>query len=146
MDRNYTIRTQISKQVSEVYDAIVSRDKLNSYFTHESNSDLIEGELVIWNWHKWGDHPVFVKKLVPDRLIELTLDSKAWNKTQDEAYEVHVVFEFEETESGGTMLSISETGWKTNDEGLKASHENCGGWQHMAMCLKGFIEYNIDLR
>ena len=44
------------------------------------------------------------------------------------------------------MLSISESGWKTDEEGLKGSHDNCGGWQQMAMCLKAYLEYDIDLR
>lgn len=146
MARNYTVSTQISKPVAEVFDAVVSREKLNCYFTHESSSDLKEGEGITWHWRKWGDHPVVVKKIVPNQLIELALDSKKWKKTEDEAYEVLVIFEFEELENGGTMLSISEEGWKTDEAGLKGSHENCGGWQHMAMCLKGYIEYGIDLR
>lgn len=146
MGRNYTLRTQISKPVAEVYDAIVSKDKLSKYFTNKSSSDLKEGELIIWNWYEWGDFPVVVKKLIPHKLIELALDSKEWKKTEDEAYEVLVIFEFEELDDNRTMLSISESGWKTDNEGLKASHENCGGWQHMSMCLKGYLEHGIDLR
>jgi len=49
-------------------------------------------------------------------------------------------------EDGATMLSISEEGWKTDAEGLKGSHDNCGGWTHMVMCLKAYIEHGIDLR
>jgi hypothetical protein len=44
------------------------------------------------------------------------------------------------------VLSISEQSWKTDVPGLKASHENCSGGTHMAMCLKGYIEHGLDLR
>jgi hypothetical protein len=44
------------------------------------------------------------------------------------------------------MLSISEQGWKTDAPGIKGSLDNCGGWTHMAMCLKAYIEHGIDLR
>ena len=44
------------------------------------------------------------------------------------------------------MLSISESGWKTDREGLKGSHDNCSGWTHMAMCLKAYLEHGLDLR
>ena len=88
---------------------------------------------------------VAVSKTKPAALIELAIDSREWDKTKDEAYEVLVIFEFEELEDG-TMLSISEQGWKTDADGLKASHDNCGGWTHMAMCLKAYIEHGIDLR
>jgi len=76
----------------------------------------------------------------------LTLDSREWDKTKDEAYEVDVIFEFEALADESTLLSISEAGWKQDADGLKGSYENCGGWTHMAMCLKGWIEHDIDLR
>ena len=78
-------------------------------------------------------------------MIELVLDSKEWKKTQNEAYEVLVIFKFEE-QTDSTMLSISEQGWKTDMEGLKGSHDNCSGWTHMTMCLKAYIEHGIDMR
>ena len=64
----------------------------------------------------------------------------------NESYPVKVIFEFEALDDGNTMLSISEEGWKTDADGLKGSHDNCGGWTHMAMCLKAWIEHGIDLR
>ena len=76
----------------------------------------------------------------------MTLDSRAWEKTRDEAYPVTVVFELEALDDGTTMLAISESGWKTDADGLKGSHDNCSGWTHMAMCLKAWIEHGIDLR
>ena len=88
----------------------------------------------------------FVDEVVASERIVLTLNSKTWEKTKSEAYEVKVIFEFEALEDGHTMLSISEDGWKTDEDGLKGSHENCGGWTSMAMCLKGWIEHGIDLR
>ena len=145
MARNYTVSTRISKPVADVFDAIVSSDKLANYFARGS-SDLVEGTTVTWHWEGYGDAPVVVKKVVENELIELVLNSKEWKKTQDESYDVSVIFEFESLDEGGTMLSISEAGWKTDADGLKASHDNCGGWQHMAVCLKAWIEHGIDLR
>jgi uncharacterized protein YndB with AHSA1/START domain len=145
MARNYTVSTRISKPVADVFDAIVSSDKLANYFA-KGSGDLIEGTTVTWHWEGYGDAPVVVKKVVENELIELVLDSKEWKKTQDESYEVSIIFEFESLDDGATMLSISEAGWKTDADGLKASHDNCGGWQHMAVCLKAWIEHGIDLR
>ena len=88
---------------------------------------------------------VVVRKVVTNELIELAIDSKEWDKTKDDAYEVLVIFEFEELDDG-TMLSISEQGWKTDADGLKGSHDNCEGWTHMTMCLKAYLEHDIDLR
>ena len=128
-----------------MFDAIVSSDRLRCYFVNGASSDLVEDERVAWQWDHYGENTVVVRKIVRNELIELALDSKEWEKTQNEAYEVLVIFEFEELDDG-TMLSISEQGWKTDADGLKGSHDNCGGWAHMAMCLKAYIEHGIDLR
>jgi len=147
MARNYTVRTKILRPVAEVFDAVVSSDKLCRYFTAQASGDLEEGTETRWRWkHYEFELPVVVDKVTPNELILLTLDSKTWKKTIDESYPVKVIFEFEELDDGYTMLSISEEGWKTDADGLKASHDNCGGWTHMATCLKGWIEHGIDLR
>ncbi len=145
MARNYTVQTRIARPVEDVFDAVVSSERLCRYFTNESSGDLIEGDRINWHWDEWGDNPVVVTKVVPNQLITLRIDATEWKKG-DEPYDVAVIFEFEALENGDTMLSISEEGWKTDEAGLKASHENCGGWTHMAMCLKGYIEHGIDLR
>lgn len=147
MARSYTVRTKILRPVAEVFDAVVSKDTLCRYFTDEASGDLVEGEIVRWHWEQFhATLPVVVRKIVPNERIELTLDSKTWEKTTEETYDVRVVFEFEETDDGHTMLSISEEGWKTDRAGLRGSHDNCSGWTHMAMCLKAWIEHGIDLR
>ena len=145
MSRNYTVQTKIKRPVADVFDAVVSSEKMKNYFVDGASSDLIEGKEVTWRWDHYGENPVVVRKIVENELVELAIDSREWDKTKDEAYEVLVIFEFEELEDG-TMLSISEQGWKTDADGLKGSHDNCGGWTHMAMCLKAYIEHGIDLR
>ncbi|HNP35279.1 MAG TPA: SRPBCC domain-containing protein [Woeseiaceae bacterium] len=146
MARNYTIQTKIRKPVADVFEAVVRRDKLCQYFTNDASGDLQEGSQVQWHWDHYGESPVVVREIVKNKLIVLALDSKEWNKAKDDSYEVLVRFEFVALDARNTMLSISEEGWKTDAEGLKASHDNCGGWQHMAMCLKAWIEHDIDLR
>lgn len=146
MARNYTVNTRIAKPVADVFDAVVSSDKLIKFFTNRSSGDLTEGTTVRWRWDDYGELPVVVRKVVELRRIELVIDSSVWKKTANEAYDVLVIFEFEALEDGGTMLSISEEGWKTDADGLKGSHENCSGWTHMALCLKAWIEHGIDLR
>ncbi len=145
MSRNYTVQTRINRPVADVFDAVVSSERMKKYFLDGASSDLVEGKEVTWRWDHYGENPVTVRKVVENELIELAIDSREWDKTKSEAYEVLVIFEFEKIDDG-TMLSISEQGWKTDADGLKGSHENCGGWTHMAMCLKAYIEHGIDLR
>jgi uncharacterized protein YndB with AHSA1/START domain len=147
MARSYTVQTKILRPVADVFDAVVNSDKLCKYFTDRSTGDLKKGEVIGWHWNHYEPTlPVTVNKVVENELIELILDSAEWKKTTSEAYPVRVIFEFEALDDGATMLSISEDGWKTDADGLRGSHDNCGGWTHMAMCLKAYLEHGIDLR
>jgi uncharacterized protein YndB with AHSA1/START domain len=146
MARNYTVSTKIARPVAEVFNAVVAKDRLCRYFVDGTTADLGEGERVVWHWNEWGDFPVIVRRVVPNELIVLEIDSREWKKTRKESYAVRVIIEFDKLDDNSTMVSISEEGWKIDPDGLKASHDNCGGWQHMAMCLKAYIEHGIDLR
>jgi len=144
--RNYSVQTQINKPVSVVFDAIVQPERLCKYFVDKTSGPLVEGKEIIWTWSQWGDYPVIVKKLVPNRLIELEANSTAWKKTTGPGYGVKMIMELAPLSDTSTMLTISETGWLHDEPGYKASHENCGGWTHMALCLKAYLEYGLDLR
>lgn len=147
MDKNFTVRTKILKPSSEVFAAIVSSDSIVKYFTDKASGDLKEDDQVIWTWEEYGDYPVTVKTIKTNSLIVLEWDSQDLHKTGGHSYPITVTMEFETLDDGNTMLSISESGWHTDEEiGLKGSFDNCGGWQHMAMCLKAYLEYGIDLR
>lgn len=146
MARNYTVQTRIMRPVAEVFNSIVSKEKMMKYFVDGASEDLREGATIKWRWNHYGENAVVVKTIETNKLIVLTIDSFEWDKTKDESYDVAVIIEFEELDEGGTLLSISEDGWKTDADGLKGSHDNCGGWMHMAMCLKGWLEHGIDLR
>lgn len=145
-NRVFTIQTKIHRPVKEVFAAVIDEQALNRYFTDRSSGPLREGARIIWHWSAWGDYPVVVHKVVPESRIELVIDSTEWKKTSSMGYPVTVVIEFMAVDSESTMVSISESGWRIDADGLKASHENCGGWQHMALCLKAFLEHGIDLR
>ena len=146
MARNYTVSTKIMRPVADVFTAVVSRELMKNYFVDDASEDLNAGTTVRWRWNHYGENLVVVKSVELNKRIELTIDSNEWDKTANESYDVTIIFDFEALDKGGTRLSISEEGWKTNAEGLKASHENCGGWMHMATCLKAWMEHDLDLR
>ena len=145
-DRNYTVRTKINKPVAEVFAAIVSSEHATKYFVNKTSGDMVEGTKVDWTSDEYGTNEVTIKKVVANELIQLGLDSENWQKTNDDSYEVLVSFEFEVLDENSTMVSISESGWRHDAEGYKGSHDNCGGWQDFLLCLKGYLEYGIDLR
>ena len=148
-ERNYTVRTRINRAVEDVFKAIVDREIITKYFVDATSHSIVEGQegqKVAWTWDEWGTNEVTIKKVVDNELIEIGLDSRNWEKTVDEAYEVVVHIEFEALDERTTMVSISESGWRKDAEGYRGSHDNCGGWQDMLNCLKAYLEYGVDLR
>lgn len=143
--RNYTIHTRIECGIETVFQAIVDESQLVRYFADRSSGPLQAGTRVTWFWQDHGDYPVQVLEVEPPRRIRLELDSGQWGK-DSQSYPVQVLFELESLDENATRLTISESGWPTSDPGLRASHENCSGWTHMAMCLKAFLEHQICLR
>ncbi|GLX77986.1 ATPase [Thalassotalea insulae] len=143
---NYSVSTKILKPLGEVFQAVVEKQHIIRYFADESSDNLIPGQQVIWHWQQWGNYPVIVKEVLNNQRITLSLDAKAWQKTQGESYDVTVIIAFETVSDDETLVTISEQGWPQDSQGLTASHENCGGWMHMLMCLKAYIEHDIDLR
>ncbi len=146
MTTNYSVSTKILKPLNEVFQAVVEKEHLTQYFTDSSSDNLLQGKQVIWHWGEWGDYPVSVKTVTENQRIELSLNAKEWKKTQDQEYQVTVLMTFEAISDNETLISISEQGWPKDPQGLSASHENCGGWMHMLMCLKAYLEHSIDLR
>ncbi len=146
MKRSFTVQTTIARSAEDVFDAIVDPTNLANFFVDKSSGQLEPGARIIWHWGEWGDYPVEVDEVVPYSRISLRLNTVDWKKSETDSYDVRVDFEIVELESRKTMLKISETGWKDDADGIKASYENCGGWQHMADCAKAWLEYGVDLR
>jgi uncharacterized protein YndB with AHSA1/START domain len=149
MELKFEVHAKIQKPIADVWDAVCNPDKLRQYFTSGGASGpLKEGATVTWAFadapSKQGggsvSFPVKVTRLLPERLIELE-----W-RAQDGEYNTRVQMKFESLGPANTMVSISETGWKETAAGLASSYSNCGGWMQMACCLKGFVEYGINLR
>jgi|SRR5688572_10055125 uncharacterized protein YndB with AHSA1/START domain len=138
MELKFQVQTKISKPVQEVFDAVVNPDKLSGYFT-KSATPMKEGDKAIWRFHEVpGDYPVLVRRIVPNELILFEWDSHGTT--------TRVEMRFESIDPDSTMVKISESGWPETQDGLKGSYDNCQGWTEMSLCLKAFVQYEINLR
>lgn len=140
MEPKFSINTKINKPVAEVFDAVVNPKKITGYFCDKADAPLVEGQTVHWTWSaKPVTHPVKVKQIVPNAKIVIEWPAAPSGTTVAE-------MSFTALEDGRTMVSISESGWPSNDDGFKASYRNCEGWQHMMSCMKAYLQHGIDLR
>ena len=155
MELKFTVQTKINKPVSEVFDAVVDPKKLNVYFTTGgASAPLKEGTTVQWSFGEFPDEkfPVIVTKVVPNKQIVFEWDASEYDKWPEKGlpppagYKTRVEMVFESLSPKSTLVKITESGWRDNQNALNASYGNCGGWMHMSMCLKAYLEHGINLR
>lgn len=140
MEPQFSVQTRINKPVAEVFDAVINPKKIVGYFCDKSDAPLVEGQTVHWTWATYGvTHPVQVKQIVPNSKIVIEWPSASGGTTIAE-------MSFSALEDGRTMVKVSESGWPSTSDGVKASYKNCEGWQHMISCLKAYLQHGIDLR
>ena len=48
--------------------------------------------------------------------------------------------------AGDARFRSAEAGWRDDAKSIANSYGNAGGWMHMMLCLKGYLEYGINLR
>lgn len=138
MELKFAIQTKINKPVAEVFDAVVNPKKITGYFCEKSDGPLVEGKTVTWTW---GQHValVQVKQIILNEKIVIEWPAMSGGTSTFE-------MTFNPLEDGRTMVRVFESGWPTTEEGLKASYQNCQGWQHMLTCLKAYLQHGIDMR
>lgn len=145
MQLGFNVQCKIQKPVAEVFDAVQNPEKLSGYFTTGgASAPLVEGTTVEWAFaDNPGDEkakfPVKVTKVVPNEQIVLS-----WEGAK--GLDTRVEMNFESAGESDTIVRISETGWRETQEDLNSSYLNCMGWTQMMCCMKGFVEYDINLR
>lgn len=143
MSLGFRISGRIDKPAAEVFDAVVNPKKLSGYFTTigGASARLVAGEKVIW----WGEVPVEVEEVTPDRRIVLRWDAED-PASGKQSYKTRIEMTFDPLEEGGTLVAIAEEGWREGETGLRKSYLNCEGWTQMLCCMKAYLEYGINLR
>lgn len=149
MDLRFSVAARIAKPVAEVFEAVANPAELSRYFTTGGAKGRLEtGATVTWDFHDFpGAFPVEVVEVEPERRIVLRWEAAdGTSPTASAGYQTTVTMTFEPLDDGRTLVTVSETGWRETDGGLKASYGNCQGWMQMLCALKAWLEYGINLR
>jgi uncharacterized protein YndB with AHSA1/START domain len=141
MDLKFQVQVKIQRPVAEVFDGVVNPAKLSGYFVQKASGPMREGTTVQWTFAEVpGDHDIVVRQVVAnDRIVF------EWGAAEG-GYNTTVEMQFVPLDATTTMVRISESGFRETPAGLAASYGNCGGWMHMGMCLKAYVQHGINLR
>ena len=142
MEFKFQTQLKIRKPPAEVFEAVVDPKKLSGYFVQSASGPLAEGQTVKWSFAEAPEpFDVIVDEVKANEKIVFR-----W-PTDIDGVLTEVVMTFKPLNGGGeTMVQIAESGWPQTEAGQKQSYSNAGGWMHMMACLKGYLEYGINLR
>ena len=140
MNPKFQVSLKIRKPVADVFEAVANPAKLSGYFVKSSSGPLVQGAKVAWSFVEVPDpFNVIVKEAVENERIVLD-----WPGGR--TYNTLVEMAFKALDAGNTMVQISESGWRVEESDIQPPCGNAGGWMHMMCCLKGYLEYGINLR
>jgi uncharacterized protein YndB with AHSA1/START domain len=140
MNPKFQVALKIRKPVAEVYEAVANPAKLSGYFVKSASGPLVQGARVQWSFAEVPDpFDVILCEAVKNQRIVLE-----WPGGR--SYNTRVEMAFKPLDEGNTTVEISESGWRIEEGDIQPACGNAGGWMHMMCCLKGYLEYGINLR
>lgn len=135
----FKVAVKIEKPIAEVFKAFTDNNIIDKYFVTSASAPIkAAGDKVVW---AWGEHKtsITINEFVENKRVAFSWPAYKAN------YDVNCVFEFEEID-GKTKVTVTEEGWKTDDEGITSSLANSEGWTNMLAYMKAWVQHGIDLR
>jgi uncharacterized protein YndB with AHSA1/START domain len=141
LELRFQVQAKIRKSVSEVFEAVHDSAKLSAYFTNGGSSGSMDrGKSIIWKFAEFpGNFPVNITDVIQNRTI-------AFEWSLPGTSPVSVEFSFEPLDDHSTLVKISCSGFKENQQSLDESYSHCSGWMQMLCSLKMYVEDGRNLR
>lgn len=132
-------KIRIGCPVNQVFEAIIDPAKMSQYFITHASGPLETGKSISWTWADYNaTMQIDVQKIEVDRLISF--------KWLGSGVKTVVTIQLSPETDKITLVSVQETGWNQDDEGIIRLTEQTQGWVDMLLCLKAFVQYGINLR
>lgn len=130
---------QIQKPIEQVFDAIISPEKMNHYFIEHGTGQLETGKTVQWKFPEFEEKfPVTGQQINQNEYISFD-----WSGgTEGMLVEIFL----ESQADGSTVVRIKESQMMADESGIQQAIGQTEGWANFLACLKAYLEYGINLR
>lgn len=139
MEIHFQVKAQIHKPVNEVFSAIVEPQHLTQYYLQSASAPLEAGNTIHWQWSQYEKQDLLVKALIPDQSIVIE-----WTHSET-GYPTTIEIRFEDR-GDSCQVSLSEVGWRSDQQSLEFAFKHCAGWNLLLLNLKAYLQFGIDLR
>ncbi|MFM1653273.1 SRPBCC family protein [Brevibacillus sp. B_LB10_24] len=134
---NNVTKMKVGKPAVEVFEAFVDPAKIGGFWFSSSSERWAPGKTVTLRYDEYNAEAViYVAEVEANKKIVFK-----WGQAEDE----HVVtIMLEELDHASTVVEVNEEGFQEDDIGNLI--DNKEGWVYMLTCLKGYLEFGVDLR
>jgi len=136
---NIKQKTFIDAPPERVYDTVASASGWNSFFTSGMELDPKPGGRMVWRWENYG--PNFYTTEVQAKVLEADRPHRfafEWGTKMPSKVEFDLKAKY-----GGTVISLTESGYLDTAEGRENILECASGWGEALTLLKFYIEHGI---
>ncbi|MBS4176504.1 SRPBCC family protein [Lederbergia citrea] len=136
---NHT-KMKILKPTHEVFEALVDPEKIGKFWFSSSSERWEQGKTITLRYDEY-DAQGDIKILEAEKNKKIIFQ---WGGDG----EGHIVtIALEDVENLSTIIEVSEEGFnEQDDEFINQLIDNKEGWVYMLTCLKGYLEYDANLR
>ncbi|MGG4170068.1 SRPBCC family protein [Rossellomorea vietnamensis] len=128
---------KIQKPAHEIFEAFVDPEMIGNFWFSSSSERWEEGKTVTLRYEEYdaqGD--IHIVEIQEEKKIVFE-----W------AGNHKVTISFTQEETGSTIVGVKEEGFDENNENvINELVDNKEGWVYMLTCLKGYMEYGVNLR
>ncbi|MGE8203911.1 SRPBCC family protein [Heyndrickxia sp. NPDC080065] len=137
---NNLTKMKILKPVNEIFEAFVDPTKIGNFWFSTSSDRWEQGKTITLRYDEYD--------AVGDiKIMEIELNKKIvfqWG-ANGEGHRVSITLN--ELGNSESIIEIIEEGFNENDDNLISQIlDNKEGWVYMLTCLKGYLEYGVNLR
>jgi len=140
LDQKIKQRTFIAASPEKVYATITSAKEWDSFFTTGMRLDPRPGGRCVFAWENWG--PDSYTLTASGEVLETEPPHRFTFKWGSKGKETRVNFDLVE-KNGGTVVTLTEDGYRDDPEGRAMIMECASGWGEALTLLKFYIEHGI---
>lgn len=139
MDIEVNVQDRILKPAHQVFAAVVDPEKISQYFVSRASGPMKAGTSVEWEFADVGAKGVV-------EVLEVEDNRKIVFESGAAAARTRVTMQFSETEPNCTLMTINESKFPMDSEGVKRAMGQTAGWTYFLACLKAYLQFGINLR
>lgn len=128
---------KVQKPAHEIFEAFVDPEMIGNFWFSSSSERWEEGKAVTLRYEEYdaqGD--IHILEIQEEKKIVFE-----W------AGNHKVTISFTQEETGSTIVGVKEEGFDEESENIiNELVDNKEGWVYMLTCLKGYMEYGVNLR